>query len=283
MKYILVTGASTGIGYAATAELCKHGYGVFAGVRQPADAERLQQAFGNGVTPLLLDVTDGAMIGQAAAQVRERLGDQGLAGLVNNAGIVVAGPLLHLSLDELRHQFEVNVVGLLAITQAVLPLLGARRPCPHAPGRIINVGSVSGRVAFPLLGPYAASKHAVEALSDSLRRELLLYGIDVIVIEPGAVRTPIWDKAAALDTSRYAATDYGPMVQSTQRTAVEQGRRGMPPERIATVIRQALESPHPKSRYPLPTGGLLGWYLLRALPDRWLDWLIARQLGLRKA
>jgi NAD(P)-dependent dehydrogenase (short-subunit alcohol dehydrogenase family) len=283
MKYIVVTGASTGIGYAATAEVCQHGYTVLAGVRRPADAERLRQSLGDRVTPLLLDVTDVTMIAQAAAQATAIVGAHGLAGLINNAGVAVAGPLLHLPLDELRHQFEINVMGLLAVTQAFLPLLGARRPYPHPPGRIINISSVSGRVALPLMGPYAASKHAVEALSDSLRRELLLYGIDVIVIEPGAVRTPIWDKAEALDTSRYAATDYAAIVQVMQRTAVQQGRQGMSPERVAAVIRRALEAPHPKSRYPMPNGSQLGWALLRALPDRWLDWLIARRFGLRKA
>jgi NAD(P)-dependent dehydrogenase (short-subunit alcohol dehydrogenase family) len=279
MKYILVTGASTGIGYATTAELVAHGYEVLAAVRQPADAERLRQSLGEAVTPLLFDVTDTAAIARAAEQTAAKVGQGGLAGLVNNAGIAVAGPLLHLPVDELRHQFEVNLFGLLAVTQALAPLLGARRGAPHPPGRIVNVGSVSGRVAFPLLGPYAASKHALEALSDSLRRELLIYGIDVIVIEPGPVRTPIWDKAEQLATDRYAATDYAEIVRSLQQSAIERGRQGMPPERVARVIRRALEDPHPKTRYPLPTEGLFVWRLLRALPDRWLDRLIARRLG----
>lgn len=168
----------------------------------------MQEALGESFTPLLFDVTDAPAIQAAVEQVRTALGEEdNLVGLVNNAGVAVAGPLMHLPVAELRQQFEVNLFGLVAVTQAFLPLLGARPDTTVMPGRIINLSSVSGRIAYPFMGPYAASKHALEGLSDSLRHELI-YGIDVILIEPGSVRTPIWDKAEQLDINRYANTDY---------------------------------------------------------------------------
>jgi NAD(P)-dependent dehydrogenase (short-subunit alcohol dehydrogenase family) len=217
MRYVVITGVSTGIGYAATQELIQHGYHVFGSVRKRADGERLQVTLGANFTPLYFDVTDETAIRAAAETVQRAVGDQGLFGLVNNAGIAIGGPLLHLSIDEFRRQFEVNVFGLLLVTQAFAGLLGARTHSPHPPGRIINISSVSGRIAYPFIGPYAASKHAVEAISDSLRRELRLYGVDVIVIEPGAVRTPIWDKLEQVETSRYVSTDYGASLAQMQQ------------------------------------------------------------------
>jgi NAD(P)-dependent dehydrogenase (short-subunit alcohol dehydrogenase family) len=282
MKAVVITGASTGIGFATAAELTRHGYHVFGSVRRTVDAERLQMALGASVTPLLFDVTDQHAVAHAAAQVQAQVGNAGLMGLVNNAGVAVAGPLLHLPVDELRQQFEVNLFGLLTVTQAFLPLLGAYRFAPHPPGRIVNMSSVSGRLALPFLGPYAASKHAVEALSDTLRRELLIYGIDVIIIQPGPVRTPIWDKAEQLEVSRYAETDYAPVLTKMQQHTIARGRAGLPPEQIASLIRQALEHPHPKTRYAAPTHGLTRWLLPRWLPDRWLDQMVARRLGLHR-
>ncbi|MDQ3248839.1 MAG: SDR family NAD(P)-dependent oxidoreductase, partial [Chloroflexota bacterium] len=217
----------------------------------------------------------------AADKVQQTLRGANLFGLVNNAGVAVAGPLLHLPIDELRRQFEVNLFGLLAVTQAFAPLLGARKNAPKPCGRIVNISSVSGRIAYPFVGPYAMSKHALEALSDSLRRELLLYGVDVIVIGPGAVRTPIWDKAEQLDVHAYAATDYVPVLAKMQKTLVRQGQRGMPAQRVSAVIRTALESPRPKARYALPDRPISGWLLPRWLPVRWLDRLIGNFLGMK--
>src|SRR5690606_7879549 len=190
MKHILITGISSGIGYAAARDLISHGYHVFGSVRREEDAQRLRDELGPGVTPLLFDVTDHSAIESAVAQMTEALNGQNLTALVNNAGITTPGPLLHMSLHEFRQQFEVNLFGLLDVTQQVAPLLGARPDAPQLPGRIINIGSVSGKVAYPCMGAYAASKHALEALSDALRRELMLYGVDVILIEPGTVNTP---------------------------------------------------------------------------------------------
>ena len=230
----------------------------------------------------MIEESARSAIHTAAEQVQSALGEANLAGLVNNAGISVSGPLMHLPVAELRQQFEVNLFGLVAVTQAFLPLLGARDEAAEMPGRIINLSSVSGRIAYPFLGPYAASKHALEGLSDSLRRELMLYGIDVILIEPGSVRTPIWDKAEQVDVSRYADTDYAEILVKLQQTTVDLGRQGLRPEKVATIIRLALESPRPKARYVLANNYLLGWLLPQKLPARWFDWLLARSFGLQR-
>ncbi|MCI0397320.1 MAG: SDR family oxidoreductase [Chloroflexi bacterium] len=282
MKQVVITGVSTGIGRAAAEELIRHGYHVFGSVRREADGATAQQALGERFTPLLFDVTDEGAIQAAAAEVERVLKGQGLAGLVNNAGIVVPGPLMHLPLADIRYQFEVNVVGVVAVTQAFLPLLGAKKNTSHLPGRIVNISSVSGRIAYPFMAPYAASKHALEALSDSLRRELMLYGIDVIVIEPGSVQTPIWDKAAELDVNLLADTDYFDILPDLQRTMVKQGRQGIPVEKVAQVIREALENKRPKTRYVLAREWLKGWILPRWLPDRWFDRIVADRIGFKR-
>ncbi|MCX6043798.1 MAG: SDR family oxidoreductase [Chloroflexi bacterium] len=282
MKHVVITGAATGIGYATARELIEHGYHVFGNVRKTADAERLQTEWGENFTPLVFDVTNAAAIEAAADQVEDALGEANLFGLINNAGIAVSGPLMHLPVEELRQQFDVNLFGLMAVTQAFLPLLGAYAESSDVPGRIINLSSVSGRIAYPFLGPYAASKHALEGLSDSLRRELTLYGIKVILIEPGSVQTPIWDKAEQVDIQRYADTDYAEILAKMHQTTIDLGRQGLRPEKVAMTIRLALESPRPKARYLLANNYLLGWWLPQKLPTGWFDWLLARSFGLQR-
>ena len=185
MKNILITGVSSGIGYATAQALVERGHHVFGSVRRQKDAERVQEELGENFTPLLFDVIDSEAISRAQEQVAEAVGEKGLYALINNAGIVIPGPLKYTPLDEFREHFEVNLFGLLDVTQQFLPLLGASEGSPYPPGRIINISSTSGRVAYPFMGAYASTKHALEALSDSLRRELMLYGVDVIVIQPG--------------------------------------------------------------------------------------------------
>ena len=184
-KSVVITGASTGIGWGISKVLMARNFQVFGTVRKPADAARLQREFGSDFFPLLLDVTDESAVRSAAAQVMDRLGRATLAGLVNNAGIAVAGPLLYLPLAAYRHQLEVNLVAPLLVTQVFAPLLGTDRTRQGQPGRIVNISSVGGKFGVPFLGAYVASKHGLEGMSESLRRELLLYGIDVIVIGPG--------------------------------------------------------------------------------------------------
>ena len=267
---VVITGASTGIGEATALHLGERGFDVRAGVRNDTDAERLRSG---GVTPLRIDVTDAASIATAA----EELGDAPLAGLVNNAGIAVSAPVEFVPIHELRRQLDVNLVGQVAVTQAFLPALRRGR------GRIVNVSSIGGRIALPLAGPYAASKFGLEGLSDSLRREVAQFGIEVAVVEPGGVKTPIWRKGT--ETANQIASGlppeaeqlYGDMVQvlrrETERIA-ETG--GMEPEQVARTIGHALTARKPKTRYLVGRDAKLRWAIAKRVPDRLFDRLIAR-------
>ena len=247
-------------------------------MRKPVDAERLRADFGEAFTPLLMDVTDEAAVRRAAEQVESGLGGATLAGLVNNAGIVVAGPLLHLPLAELRRQLEVNLVAQLGVTQAFAALLGVDKRRTGKPGRIVNISSVVGKVAPPFVGAYAASKHALEGMSESLRRELMLYGIDVIVVAPGAVVTPIWDKGREEDLSVYEATEYGPALGRFREYLIGEGKKGLPAARVAEAVYTALTV-----GYAVVPQSFRNWTLPRLLPKRWVDRAIGKQLGFGKA
>lgn len=280
-KTVLITGVSTGIGYEVARALVARGYQVFGSVRKQADAARVQSELGSDFTPLLLDVTDEAGIATAVATLQESISNRGLTALINNAGVAEPAPLLHMDLADFRKHLEINVTGVLAVSQACLPLLGAQKEWRHPPGRIINISSVSGRVAYPFMGAYAASKHALEGMSDSLRRELLLYGIDVILIEPGTVKTPIIGKFAE-QVGRYMNTDYGRFLAPLAATVEKREETALPVAKVVHVILKALESKNPKTRYPIPRKRLTGWLLPRWLPDRLFDRLVAQQLGIEK-
>jgi len=279
-EYVVVTGVSSGIGHAITVDLTEQGYHVFGSVRTQEDADRVQAEFGERFMPLIFDVTDGDAVRRAADQVTTVAGEIGLAGLVNNAGIAVGGPLMHLPIDEMRRQLEVNVVGVLQVTQAFLPLLGAQPDPPFESGRIVNISSVSGHIAYPFMGPYAASKHALEAMTDSLRRELMVYDIDVILVVAGAVATPIWEKVKNARSGSYAGTAFGPALLKMAEATDNNSSAGMPPERVAYAVREALEVREPKPRYLLTNSWLMGWMMPRWMPTRTYDRLMARQLGL---
>jgi NAD(P)-dependent dehydrogenase (short-subunit alcohol dehydrogenase family) len=282
MKSVVVTGASTGIGWGCVKVLVAQGFRVFGSLRKQADADRLSAEFGSAFTPLLFDVTDTSAIASAANAVRQQLAGQTLAGLVNNAGIANPGPLLHIDIAAFRQQLEVNVTGQLIVTQAFAPLLGASPETRStSPGRICMMSSVGGKVGMPFVGPYNTSKFALEGLSESLRRELMLYGVDVIVIAPGAIATPIWDKADALDVSAYAKTPYGPSVDKVKRYMTEMGRKGFPPEKIGETVHTALTAHKPKTRY-IVTPDPWGNWLSNNMPKRMVDRTIAKQLGLVK-
>lgn len=281
MKSIVITGVSTGIGFGAAKEFVTHGYQVFGSVRQEANAARLKAELGDNFTPLIFDITDSEAVRSAACQVESILGDRGLNGLINNAGIATSGPLMHQPLEEIRLQFEVNVIGQISVTQAFLPLLGARQDMKYdRPGRIINISSVSGKIAVPFIGAYVGSKHAIEGISHSLRRELQLYGIDVIIIAPGAVNTAIWDKDSAQDISRYLSTDYAESATTFQKYFVQHGKQGYPPEVFGKFVRKVFETPKPKTKYAIAPNLLQGWIIPTALTDRWLDRIIGRRFGL---
>jgi len=281
-RSVVVTGASTGIGYAIAQLLAREGFHVFATVRRMDDAERLSEEIGDEVTPLIFDVTDPEGLKDAARDVAQRLGTTTLAGLVNNAGVAIAGPLLHLPVEELRRQLDINVVAQVAVIQAFAPLLGADRTRTGGPGRIVNMSSIAGRIAMPFTGAYAASKHALEALTDSLRRELLLYGIDVIAIEPGPIATPIWDKAEKQDFGPIMETDYREPALRLRSYMLKRGRDGLAPEVVAAAVLRALVAPKPPTRIALLKGKFANFTLPRLLPDRMLDRMIGKRLGLLK-
>lgn len=280
-KTVLITGVSSGIGYEVAKELVARRYQVFGSVRKQADALRVQSELGSDFAPLLFDVTDEAGIATAVSTIRESISNRGLTALINNAGVAEPAPLMHMDLADFRKHLEINVTGVLAVSQAFLPLLGAQKEWPYQPGRILNISSVSGRVAYPFMGAYAASKHALEGMSDSLRRELLMYGIDVILIEPGTVKTPIIGKFAE-QVERYMNTDYGRFLAPLAATIEKREETALPVAKVVNVILEALESKNPKTRYPIPRKRLSGWLLPRWLPDRLFDRLVGRQLGIEK-
>ncbi len=282
MQSVVVTGVSTGIGWGTTKILLQKGFRVFGSVRKTQDAERLSKEFGANFIPLIFDVTDEAAVQAAADQVRRQLNGETLFGLVNNAGIAVPGPLIHLDTNDFRHQLEVNLVSVLIVTKAFVPLLGSDRSLHGQPGRIINISSVGGKNGGPFLGAYSASKHGLEGFSESLRRELMLYGIDVIIIGPGSVATPIWDKAEETDVLAYENTDYIESAQRMQKYMIEDGRRGYPPEKVGEVTLQALTTPKPRVRYAVIPGSSFRRIIQTLLPRRVVDNIIARNLGFKK-
>ncbi|NQE64686.1 SDR family NAD(P)-dependent oxidoreductase [Caulobacter sp. RHG1] len=276
---VVITGVSTGIGWGAAKVLTAKGFHVFGSVRKRADADRLKTEFGDAFTPLLFDITDEAAVREGARQVEAALDGATLAGLVNNAGIAVAGPLLYLPVEEWRQQLEVNLTGVVVATQAFAPLLGAGEARRGRPGRIVNISSVGGRNANPFMAPYCTSKFGLEGLSESLRRELLPFGVDVVVVAPGAVATPIWAKADETDTSRYAGTIYAPALERLRQYMLTIGKAGLPPEAIGEVIHTALAAARPKVRYvvsPSPVQVLM----TEILPKRTLDRITGKRLGL---
>src|SRR5215211_7485592 len=217
MRSVVITGASTGIGWASARMLLDRGFRVFGSVRKQADADRLKGEFGVNFTPLIFDVTDEAAVLAAAREVRSALNGETLAGLVNNAGIAVSGPVLELAADEFRRQMEVNFIGPIISTQAFGPLLGSDPTLKGPKGRIVMISSVAGKSGNPLMAAYSASKHAIEGLSESLRREMMLFGIDVIIVAPGAVKTPIWSKADDVDISAYNNSPFFPALERIRK------------------------------------------------------------------
>jgi NAD(P)-dependent dehydrogenase (short-subunit alcohol dehydrogenase family) len=269
---VVVTGASTGIGEACALHLAELGFHVRAGVRREEDAQRLRDA---GLEPLMMDVTDQDSIRAAAAQ----LDGAPLAGLVNNAGVAVAGPLEFIPIDELRRQLDVNVVGQVAVTQAFLPAVRRAR------GRIVNIGSIGGRVALPMLSPYAASKFAMEGITDALRRELRPWDIHVAIIEPGAIATPIWSKSreANEELAKQAPPEaellYGKLIERIRSESEKAAERGLPPRKVADAVAHALTASRPRTRYLVGGEAKLRARLSVILPDRAFDALVARALG----
>ncbi len=283
MKAIMITGASTGIGYAAASHFIKHGITVFGSVRKQEDADRIANELGALFVPLLFDITEEERVKKAALQVREKLQGKTLWGLINNAGIAVTGPLLYMPIKDFRKQLEVNLVGQLIVTQAFTPLLGADPSLMGAPGKIINIGSVAGKRAFPFMGAYAVSKHGLEAFSEALRRELMVFGIDVIIVGPGAIKTPIWAKADKAEFSTEVMHSvYGQALAKLKDFITEFEAAGLPVEVIATLLLNIMEQKNPKTRYAPVPNKFINSTLPNLLPKRLVDKMIAKRFGLTK-
>jgi NAD(P)-dependent dehydrogenase (short-subunit alcohol dehydrogenase family) len=280
---VVVTGASTGMGRATVELLVSKGFQVFGTVRNESDARNLQGELGSAFMPLLMDITDELAVAQCAVQVRATLDGNKLTGLVNNAGMSLVGPMLHQPIADIRSQLEVNLIGPAIVTQAFAPLLGADRSLKGKPGRIVNISSVGGKFGGPFLGAYAASKHGLEGMSESLRRELLLYGIDVVLIEPGYVNTPILDKAEKEDYAQYRDTEYAPILERFRKMFIAEGRKGLEPRAIAEAVYKALTISRPKVNYTIVKQKLKNWTIPMLLPKRTVDRVIGKQLGLLPA
>ena len=275
---VVVTGTSSGIGRATALLLDAEGYRVFAGVRKEADARELSQACSDRLTPITIDVTDAGHIESAREQLAEAVGDEGLVGLVNNAGVGGGGPIEFMPLDELRRTIEINLIGQVAVTQACIPLL--RR----AKGTIVFIASIGGRVASPFMSPYNTSKFAIEALGESLRHELRPWEIDVTVVEPGSIDTEIWSKGTEQIRERLdempedARRLYGRQITRFGEVLNETASRGIPAEKVAEVVHKAIASDNPKHRYLVGTDAKIGARLKGTLPDRTFSKLAARQM-----
>ena len=279
---VVVTGTSTGIGRAAAKRLAHGGFRVFAGVRKDADAESIRGEGIDGLEPVMIDVTDEGSIASAREHVEQAVGDEGLEGLVNNAGTAIPGPLEFLSLQRIRDQLEVNLIGQIAVTQAFLPLIRKGR------GRIVNIASVGGRVTFPFNAPYHLSKHAMEAFSDALRLELQPWEIDVSCVEPGSIATEIWETGAAHSSAMRESMGpegerlYGEGIDAATRRSAEAGERGIPPDKVAEAIEDALTATRPKTRYLVGTDAKIMARARRVLGDRRWDRVVTQQMKLPK-
>jgi NAD(P)-dependent dehydrogenase (short-subunit alcohol dehydrogenase family) len=276
---VLVTGSSTGIGRACVLHLDGLGFKVFAGVRKDEDGDVLRATASSRLEPLILDVTKAEDIAAAVERIAQECPD-GIAGLVNNAGVAMGGPIELIPIDDFRNQIEVNLIGQIAVTQALLPAIRQGR------GRVVFLSSIGGLVSNPYMSPYHASKFGIEAVGDALRQELRPFGIQVSIVEPGSVATPIWEKGkGTAEAVRARLTPeqealYGDRVARMADVVREVGERGVAPEKVAKVIARALTARRPRTRYLVGADARAMVLLRRVLPDRLGDRLVARATGL---
>ncbi|CAM3023033.1 oxidoreductase with NAD(P)-binding Rossmann-fold domain [Legionella steigerwaltii] len=284
MRSVVVTGVSSGIGYAIAQELVTHNIKVFGSVRNEKDALRIKNELGTLFVPLIFDITDENAVKKAVHEVREQLQGEKLWGLINNAGVAVVGPLIETPLDEFRHQLEVNVIGQIQVTQAFISLLGAEKTLKGDSGKIVNIGSISGKICRPFFGPYSISKYGVEAFSDTLRIELMTYGIDVVLIRPGMINTSIWhkneDKVSEdkLGQSIYAK----PLLKFKNYIYHKVEQSALPANKMGNLVYKILSNPQPKTSYVLVPNLFSDWILPMLLPKRFLNKKIAKALGFLK-
>ena len=283
MKSIVITGVSTGIGYGATREFLSKGYRVFGSVRKQDDADRLKSEFGEHFEPLIFDITDKEAIDSEAERVSRIIGDTNLSGLINNAGATEGAPLMHIPLDKLRKHLEVLLIGQLAVTQAFLPLLGARKDNTGIPGRIVMISSTSGKSGFPFVGPYATAKHAIEGMSKSLRGELQLYGIEVIVIGPGNIKTPIWEKNKPESIELYRNTDfYDPLLKMHRYLQELVPKDSLDLDDFSARLYKIFEKKNPKPRYTVVNKPIKNWLIVNIVPTRLINRVAGKIFGLVK-
>lgn len=277
MNYVLVTGASTGIGYDACRYLTEKGFFVFGTVRKPQDKLRLEQSFNDNFEAIYLDVLSDKSIDELKNYLTTKLGKTGLYGLVNNAGIAMGGPLIRLSNESFKHQMDANFFSVFKITNALSDLLGARFDSPYQPGRIVNISSVSGLINTPMLGPYCISKHAVESMSDIYRRELALFGIRVILLEPGPIQTSIWEKATKGENP-VAGTDFEHVFSDFIKIIDKNASDAQPVEVMSRYIHRALTKKRPKNRYVVAKNSFIIKILHHFFPGKWMDMIFLKQL-----
>lgn len=279
MKAIVITGVSSGIGLAAAEYLSKSFY-VFGSVRSQADADRLSLQIPQNFEPLIFDVTDENAIITAAKYVTTKLNNQGLYALVNNAGIAVPGPLMNLKSEDYNRQMDINVKGVMMVTNAFLPLLGASLKSKYEPGRIINISSVSGLFNSPFNGMYCVSKHAVESMTEVYRRELIYYGIKVVSIQPGPIKTPIWDKAREIDFSeKFKDSDLTMILDKAQKMIDASEAKAMPVETMAKVINKAITSQNPKLNYLVYPNPWIFKVISKLIPTKMMDKILYKNLS----
>ena len=280
MQSIFVTGASSGIGYDCVRYFLAQGFTVLASVRKPADKERLDREFTRHFHSFLFDITDREAIQDAAARVRELIDENVLTALVNNAGVAVAGPMQLVNDDRFEEQIRINVIGTRNVTNAFLPALGARRnrPADQKPGKIINISSISGILNTPINGSYCVAKHAMESLGEIYRRELYMYGIDVISLQPGPIQSEIWNKNADSLTG-FADSDYAPMIRRVDEMMRQAEQDALPPAVISKLIHKIIDTRRPKTQYIVHSRRLPGMILAKWLPARWVDRMLNRKLS----
>ena len=278
MKSIVITGTSTGIGYASSKLFIENGYQVFGSVRNEADADKVSNELGSNFVPLIFDVTDEAAVKNSVKIVEDQIGEQKLSGLINNAGLGVMGTIQSLSAEQFKYQFDVNVLGVFHCCQAYLDLLGADKNRNGNPGKIINISSISGEIGMPFMSAYNMSKFGLEGFSEGIRRELLMYGIDVVVIAPGPVKTPIWKKINQKDeVQRYDNSDFRESVSRAMKMTEKMEQAGCEPSVIAERALSIIENTKNKTRYRIDPTRMQN-ILLQLFPKRVADRMIAKRM-----
>lgn len=277
-NFVFITGASSGIGEQTVTVLIRQGYSVLAGVRTAEDANRLQAIHGQKIYPLLVDVTMDDQVANAYRDAERIIAGNILVAIINNAGIAVSGAVLYIPVEEWRYQLDVNLLGVIRVTQHFFPLLKSENTANTHPRRIINISSVSGLFASPFIGPYAASKYALEAMSDSLRRELYMYNIQVVLIEPGNIRTPIWTKAKSKPT--YFGPEYDGILEFKDKVISQNIENSFDPEAMDRILLTAIAGKKVKARY-LIRPQKWKFQLIRLLPVSMVDRMIRKRLQSR--